>query len=248
MARRASSRVRLVDGSLSELERCVGCDVRDLTFCACLDAAGFRDLHAVMSRTRAAAGAVLAEEGAQLTDVFNLTTGMAMTYKALPDGRRQVTGFLLPGDFLGLAGTEVYADSAEAVTDVQLCRYPASAFSGFLATHPKAEHHLLAVARGLLAAAQDHRLLLGRKSASARLAWFLLTMAERYRGRVAVGDVVLLPMSRHDIADYLGLTVETVSRAFTRLRKAGLIAMTVASAPVLAAPERLAVLAENDEA
>lgn len=247
MAGRATRAVRLIDATAPEILRCIGCDVRDLTFCSCLDAGGLRDLHALVTRIAADAGTTLAEEGAPLADVFNLTSGMAMTFKALPDGRRQVTGFVLPGDFLGLAGTDVWADSVEAVTDVQLCRYPEAAFARFLANHPEAEHRLLGIARSLLAAAQDHRLLLGRKSAAARVSWFLLHLARRYHGRIEVGDVVPLPMGRHDIADYLGLTVETVSRAFTKLRKAGSITMTAPSAPVLAAPERLIALAEDDE-
>jgi CRP/FNR family transcriptional regulator, anaerobic regulatory protein len=232
--------VRLVEGP------CAACGVRDSSFCACLDAAGLEELRGILTRVRVPAGRLIAEEGAPREHVANVTRGVVRTYKSLADGRRQVTGFLLPGDFLGLAGEGVHADSAEAVVEVELCRYPAAAFAAFLDAHPQAARRLFGQARRDLAAAQDHLLQLGRKSAKARLAWLLLDLARRSHGEPTPGMRVDLPMSRHDIADHLGLTVETVSRNFTRLRKAGVIDLDDSQAPVLRDPEALARLADDD--
>jgi CRP/FNR family transcriptional regulator len=143
--------------------------------------------------------------------------------KLLPDGRRQITGFLLPGDYLGLAFAERYICSAEAVTPVRLCRFPRSAFLALLDQFPALEKALLGRAATELAAAQKQMLLLGRKTARERVASFLLQLAEREGADD--GMAMDLPMTRTDIADYLGLTIETVSRTLTNLRKTGLIAL-----------------------
>ena len=140
--------------------------------------------------------------------------------KLLSDGRRQVTGFLLPGDYLGLASAERYIYSAEAVTPVRICRFARAAFLGLLEQFPALEKALLGRAATELAAAQKQMLLLGRKTARERVATFLAELAARAGNQ---GGVVELSMTRTDIADYLGITTETVSRTLTSLRKDGLI-------------------------
>lgn len=149
-------------------------------------------------------------------------------YKLLGDGRRQVTGFLFAGDFLGLIHNEAYAYSAEALAPTKLCRFPRRKLEALLDEMPNLEQRLLVMASHELAAAQDQMMLLGRKSARERVVSFILMLSNSAARRGAArrgrpGDPVLLPMSRSDIADYLGLTVETVSRTFTRLKKQGLI-------------------------
>jgi CRP/FNR family transcriptional regulator len=144
-------------------------------------------------------------------------------YKLLPDGRRQITGFLFPGDFLGLADDDVYAYSAEAVTDAALYRYRSEEMEALLARYPKMEKRLHTIASHELAEAQEQMLLLGRKTATEKVASFLLAFAERAALRGEGRDVLFMPMTRHAIADYLGITTETVSRTLSRFRHDGLI-------------------------
>jgi len=149
-------------------------------------------------------------------NLFNVTEGTVKIYKMMADGRRQVTGFLFPGDFLGLVRSESYAYSAETVTDATLCRFPRSRLEALLEELPNLEQRLLGMASDELAAAQDQMLLLGRKSARERVASFLLMLSKVAGRQGHSGSPVAIPMSRADIADYLGLTIETVSRTLTQ--------------------------------
>jgi CRP/FNR family transcriptional regulator len=166
---------------------------------------------------------MIVEQGERVEHLFNITAGVVKLYKLLSDGRRQITGFLSIGDFLGMALTRTHAFSAEAVTYVSVCRYPRSELEQLLEEHPRIEHSLLGNAVHELAAAQDQMVVLGRKNASERLASFLIGLSRR-AGREGLSTTLLhLPMSRADIADYLGLTTETVSRTFSKLAKSAII-------------------------
>jgi CRP/FNR family transcriptional regulator len=151
--------------------------------------------------------------------VHNLTSGVARLYKLLPDGRRQVIGFALPGEFLGMAPSDRYTFSADAIDAVSICRLSLEAFTQFIGQRP---HFLLKInefaARELMLA-QEQMLLLGRRTAEEKVATFLVGWRERL---AHIGDerqTISLPMSRLDIADYLGLTIETVSRTLTRFER-----------------------------
>lgn len=200
---------------------CARCEVRPLALCGALHPDDVGIMGVIAHPRKLEAGAQLIQEGDPADDVFTLTDGMLKLYKLMPDGRRQITGFMVPGDFIGLAYGQSYIYSAEAVTPAAACRFRRSALLQKMADHPELEHRLLSQASNELAAAQAQMLLLGRKSARERLASFLSGLAER-RG-LAAGDAMPLPMSRSDIADFLGLTIETVSRIFTGLRKERLI-------------------------
>ena len=148
---------------------------------------------------------------------------MLRLYKLLPDGRRQITGFLSAGHLLGLAPEGVCVYTAEAITEVSLCRYKRKAFDRLIDEVPGFAKRLLAVASHELCAAQNQMLLLGRKAATEKVASFLLLMADQ-QGKDGEATIDV-PMTRNDIADYLGLTIETVSRTLTKLRQDGLIAL-----------------------
>jgi CRP/FNR family transcriptional regulator, anaerobic regulatory protein len=147
--------------------------------------------------------------------------GMLRLVKLLPDGRRQITGFLSAGYLLGLAPEGVHVYSAEAITDVTVCRYGRAAFERLIEEMPGFAKRLFAQTSHELRANQDQMVLLGRKTATEKVASFLLMFAGRQSGDEA-GEIDM-PMTRCDIADYLGLTIETVSRTFTKLRQDGLI-------------------------
>jgi CRP/FNR family transcriptional regulator len=202
---------------------CRACTVRHLTVCAPLEDAEVQEVSAIAATTELSPGDPLFDEGEPAETVYNVTAGTMKVYKLLADGRRQVTGFLFPGDFLGLANDDSYAYSAEAVTHATLCRFPRGKLDQLLERFPKMEKRLLAIASHELAVAQEQMLLLGRKTAKEKIASFLLNLSQRAESRGQAGNPVLVPMSRTDIGDYLGLTTETVSRTFTHLRTAGTI-------------------------
>ena len=168
-----------------------------------------------------AAGRMLFEEGDPAEHVFTITAGMIKLYKLLSDGRRQIVGFLVPGDFLGLAFGRTYVYGAEAVVPTSTCRFGRHQFLALLDECPTLEKEILTRTATELAAAQEQMLLLGRKTARERVASFILALA--LRRRIEAGRPFELAMSRADIADYLGLTVETVSRTLSLLGRDGLI-------------------------
>jgi CRP/FNR family nitrogen fixation transcriptional regulator len=150
--------------------------------------------------------------------VYRVISGSVRTYKILSDGRRQVGGFYLPGDIFGLEFAEEHTFSAEAITEAKVVVVKRSAITALASRDPAIGRELFALTGRELRRVQD-RVLLLVKSAQERVASFLLEMAER----ASAGNTVELPMSRQDIADYLGLTIETVSRTLTGLESAATI-------------------------
>ncbi|MCJ2136935.1 helix-turn-helix domain-containing protein [Methylobacterium sp. J-026] len=155
--------------------------------------------------------------------VYNVTSGALRLYRILTDGRRQVTGFAFPGDFLGLSMLDRFSVSADALGPVTACRFERLAFMDLLRGQPGLMMHLHAITGQELSRAKDMMMLLGRRTAEERIATFLTGLQARYVriGRSAV--TLELPMGRLDIADHLGLTIETVSRTLSRLDRDGAI-------------------------
>lgn len=198
---------------------CEDCKVRLFSVCGALDPSELDELDRISQVKRFAAKTMLFDQGTVAVSVFNVTEGIVRLYKSLPDGRRQIVGFALPGDFLGLALMDRYGVAAEAVSEVKVCRFARSAFLGYVDSRPHLLRRLHEFAGHELSLAQDQMLLLGRRTAEEKVAAFLLNLQTRY-GRVGTISVnVPLPMSRQDIADYLGLTIETVSRTLTKLAR-----------------------------
>lgn len=203
---------------------CLGCAARHLSMCAVLGHDDLRRLRQCGGTTMFAEGKVLFFEGDNADNVYNVISGVIRLSKLLPDGRRQITGFMFPGDFLGITLEDEHAFTAEAVTQAEMCRFSRGRFEDFLTVQPRLERRLYALAAHELAAARKQLVLLGRKTASERLASFILMLADRSTGLAGdEDDIVTLPMSRTDIADYLGLRIETVSRELTALKTSQLI-------------------------
>ena len=150
--------------------------------------------------------------------VYKVISGSVRTYKILNDGRRQIGGFYLPGDIFGLQLADEHAFSAEAITDTKVLVVKRSALTALAGRDATVGRDLFNLTSRELRRMQD-RILLLVKSAQERVASFLLEMAER----ASAGNIVELPMSRQDIADYLGLTIETVSRTLSGLESAAAI-------------------------
>jgi CRP/FNR family transcriptional regulator len=155
--------------------------------------------------------------------IYEVIEGSVCIYKLMPDGRRQVVAFCYPGDLLGIGAGDEYAYNAEATSNTKLHSYPVAAIERLAVARPDLSHALLAFAMAELTFARDQLLALGRKSASERVCSFLLNLVEKKRARGGDGSTVDLAMTRSDIGDYLGLTIETVSRHFSRLRASGVI-------------------------
>lgn len=189
------------------------------------------------------AGQTIVVEGDLRTRCFRVLTGAVRLYKALPDGRRQVLDFLLAGQCFGLFGADHYAYSVEAVVPSALARYSRASLETALRSNPQLALRLLEAARTELEQAQIHMLLLGRKSAEEKVATFLVRFASRL-GNGSGGAIALkLPVTRQDMADYLGLTIETVSRTLTRMRLEGLITFGSPQEVILMRPAALRALA-----
>ena len=225
---------------------CGGCGARPLSVCGSIDDADLGRLDALAEHIVLQPGEALIREGDAARHVFNITSGSVRVYKLLPDGRRQITGFLFAGDFLGLATGETYVFSAEAIEPATACRFRKTDYRGLIRETPALETALLERATHELAAAQNQMLLLGRKTALERLATFLRDLPGHDPARVAVAGHVHLPMTRSEIADYLGLTIETVSRVLTRLKTGGVIRLISLTELRIEQPERLRALAEGE--
>jgi CRP/FNR family transcriptional regulator len=221
---------------------CNDCKVRLFSVCGALELPELEELDRISQVKNFPPKTMLFDQGALAGSVFNVTEGIVRLYKSLPDGRRQIVGFALPGDFLGLALMDRYGVAAEAVTQVRVCRFARPAFLAYVDGKPHLLRRLHEFAGHELSLAQDQMLLLGRRTAEEKVAAFLLNLQMRY-GRIGATSVTVpLPMSRQDIADYLGLTIETVSRTLTKLAREKVVVIVPDGVRLLSA-ERLDQLA-----
>ena len=187
------------------------------------DARELREFQKLASQVYFRSGRTIFSEHEPADAVFGLSQGIVRLYKLLPDGRRQVLSFALPGDFLGMPLAERHNFSADAIGEVALCRFSRDELTEFIQSSPNIMRRLIEFAILELDMAQDQLLLLGNGSAEEKVATFLIGWRDRLTRRSDPAKTVPLPMSRQDIADYLGLTIETVSRTFTKLERDGVI-------------------------
>jgi CRP/FNR family transcriptional regulator, nitrogen fixation regulation protein len=158
-------------------------------------------------------------EGESAEYVYQVISGAVRTYKLLSDGRRQIGAFHLPGDVFGLESGTSHRLAAEAIIDTTVRLVKRRSLEQAAGSDVNVARRLWAITAGELRHAEDHMLLLGRKTAMERVATFLLEMDRR----LAVAGMMALPMCRRDIGDYLGLTLETVSRALSQLHTQGVL-------------------------
>ena len=168
-------------------------------------------------------------EGDKAEFFYKVVSGTVRVCKILSDGRRQIESFHFSGDLFGMESTEEHRFTAEAVDDVVVEAYRRSRFSNALRDDPAFGNLLMNSILTSLERAQEHMVLLGRKTAHEKLATFLLDMAKRLNRT----DCVPLPMQRTDIADHLGLTIETVSRTLTQMVREGSIKLAAAGRTII---------------
>jgi CRP/FNR family transcriptional regulator, anaerobic regulatory protein len=188
-----------------------------------LDSAQTERLARIGSVVRFAKGARIYEEGGKADSIYNVIKGEVKTFCALSSGRRRVTAFLFPGDLMGLAENGRYTSTAQAITELTTYRLPLAALDPVLRSDPALEHGFLCKLCNDLCAAQAHAITLGRRDAHGKLAMFLHELAANRPLASAVPTRVFLPMTRSDVADYLGLSLEAVTRSFRKLQRGGII-------------------------
>jgi CRP/FNR family nitrogen fixation transcriptional regulator len=175
-------------------------------------------------------------EGEPSEYVYQVIRGAVRTYKLLNDGRRQIGAFLLPGDVFGLYSGSAHRLTAEAIVDTTVRLVKRHNLEAAAGSNVKVAHNLWTMTASELRHAEDHMLLLGRKTAMEKVATFLLEMDRR----LAKAGMMALPMCRRDIGDYLGLTLETVSRTLSQLSDQGVLVFSSARQIVLRNRQRLA--------
>ncbi|NGO50543.1 Crp/Fnr family transcriptional regulator [Allomesorhizobium camelthorni] len=205
---------------------CQACEARHRGICGALDPDQLVGLAKTSLRRRIRAGAELVGDAEAVDSYANILSGVVKLTKTLSDGRQQVVGLQFAPDFLGRPFKAESTISAEAATDLSLCSFPKAALERMMKEQPGLEHRLLRQTLRELDEAREWMVTLGRKTAAEKIASFLLLIAKNIdpardpNARMAVFD---LPLSRGDIADFLGLTIETVSRQLTKLRADGVI-------------------------
>ncbi|MBL8644882.1 MAG: Crp/Fnr family transcriptional regulator [Rhodospirillaceae bacterium] len=206
-----------------DVSRCLICSARNLNMCGALEPEELAKLSGMARCETFGSGDVLFHEGDKATSVYNITDGAVRLSTTLKSGRRQVIGFLFSGDFIGFSDRNEYPWTGEAVRGAKVCRFSRGDLTRATQELPKIEHRLLEMASADISAAQDHITMLGQSSAAEKLSAFLVMLSRKAATRGGSGNPVHLPMTREDIADYLGMAFETISRCFARLESEGLI-------------------------
>lgn len=229
------------------MNSCQTCVIRNGAICASLSSPELEVLNKIGRRVGVRRGQTLMWEGDDSSLVANVIDGVLKLSTSTADGREQIVGVVYPSDFIGRPFGSTTQHSVTALCDATVCMFTRGAFDDFAREHPELEHKLLQRTLTELDRARHWMLLLGRKSAGERVATFLLEMAQRLADSTCAGDGQAvdrfdLPLSRQQMADLLGLTIETVSRQLTRLRQAGIIDLPDRRAVVIL--ERAAMEAE----
>jgi len=203
---------------------CDLCEVRERSICSELGSREFAQVKKLMARRPVSKNHAIMSEGELNDSLYVIVQGSFRLSKYLEDGRRQVTGFLFKGDFAGVRPTEASAYSAEALEDSSICHFPHRYLEEIAASSPGVKDRLIARGQTEYHKAQDHIVLLGKKTAEERVISFLQLLDKAIGADHGEGHrKIPLPMSRQDIADYLGLRLETLSRTLTILKKKDVI-------------------------
>ena len=205
---------------------CQSCEARHRGVCGALDADQLVGLAKISSKHTIEPGVELIGDAETVDSYSNVLSGVVKLTKSLSDGRQQIVGLQFAPDFLGRPFKVESAINAEAATAVSLCSFPRASIERMMRESPELEHRLLKQTLNELDEARDWMVTLGRKTAAEKVASFLLMIARNIDPTLDPATNATsfeLPLTRADIADFLGLTIETVSRQLTRLRTDGLI-------------------------
>lgn len=208
--------------------KCGDCPIKYRAVCSRCDDDEINLLEHIKVYRTFEAGQPILWRGDDLTYLGSLVYGVATISKTLEDGRTQMVGLLLPSDFIGRPGRASIEFDVTAITDVTLCCFDRKAFESLLASTPHLAQRLMEMMLDELDAARDWMLLLGRKTAREKLASFLQMLVVRQSVDSVTGTTpeLALPLTREEIADYLGLTLETVSRQISKLKSEGIVSFS----------------------
>jgi len=225
---------------------CTTCPARDSRFCSALEGGDIGRLDAVAHRISITRGEYLFEEEDASDYVYNISTGTGLLERLSSDGRRQVMAFIYAGDFVGLMPDPIYKVSAKALQPMTVCRWHIKDINNLIQDFPEIEHRLRRIGNRVLATTLDQVFALGCKNAQEKVAYFLFHLERRQDAIMPGKEHIQLPMVRGDIADYLGITVETVCRVFSKMRKDNLIALPHANEVVILNRPKLEEIAEME--
>lgn len=203
---------------------CAICDIRSKSICAEMTDEEIRIISRTMAHHAVSEGQALITQGEICEYLYVVISGSYRLVTLLPDGRRQITGFVFPGDFLGAGATGESPVTAEALEPGLVCRFSQDFLAEMSQRHPGIKDRLLSRAETELTRARTHIVVLGKQTAEEKVLSFLQLMEQARRGRDRATGRIYLPMARQDIADYLGLRLETLSRTLAALKKAGTLA------------------------
>ena len=206
---------------------CGDCPIRHRAVCARCETDELAKLDSIKYYRSFQAGQTVIWSGDRMDFVASVVTGIATLTQTMEDGRRQMVGLLLPSDFVGRPGRSQAAYDVTATTDLVMCCFRKKPFEDLMGTTPHIAQRLLEMTLDEMDAAREWMLLLGRKTAREKIASLLAIIARRTASLKTVGktnDVKFdLPLTREEMADYLGLTLETVSRQMSALKRDGVI-------------------------
>lgn len=211
----------------SQNAECGDCPIRHRAVCARCEPDELTRLEAIKFYRSFQAGQTVVWSGEPMDFVASVVSGIATLTQTMEDGRRQMVGLLLPSDFVGRPGRTTATYDVVATTDLVMCCFRARPFEALLRDTPHLGQRLLEMTLDELDAAREWMLVLGRKTAREKIASLILIIARRHAALSLVGHggkvTVDLPLTREAMADYLGLTLETVSRQISALKQAGVI-------------------------
>lgn len=219
--------IREVPKLRSAHQKCGDCPIRHRAVCSYCDAHELAELDAIKLYRDFDAGQEIVGEGELTETLGSIVTGVVALHKTLEDGRRQMVGLLFASDFIGRPLRPIAPYDVIAVTPVRMCLFHRSQFEKIMQKHSALERRLLEMTLDELDSAREWMMLLGRKTAQEKVASFLVILARRNadlaKRPLTDGLVFTIPITRESMSEYLGLTIETVSRQMTALRKGGAI-------------------------
>ncbi|MGO8063143.1 Crp/Fnr family transcriptional regulator (plasmid) [Rhizobium leguminosarum] len=205
------------------LVACRSCQARHGVVCGALSNSQLRELGRHSLRRTFGAGCEIIAQGSESSSYSNIMRGVVKLCKVMPDGRQQIVGLQFAPDFVGRPFVRESTLSAEAATDAEICFFPRNLLDRMISEAPELQRSLHDQALKELDAAREWMLTLGRRTAGEKVASLLYLIATHAEPQTATSTDFDLPLSRTEIADFLGMTIETVSRQMTRLRKSGVI-------------------------
>jgi len=202
---------------------CRSCQARHGVVCGALSSGQLKDLARHSLRRKMEAGCEIIAQGSESSFYSNIMRGVVKLCKVMPDGRQQIVGLQFAPDFVGRPFVRESTLSAEAATDAEICLFPRNLLDRMISDTPELQRSLHDQALRELDAAREWMLTLGRRTAEEKVASLLHLIATHAEPQTPCSTAFDLPLSRAEIADFLGLTIETVSRQMTKLRKRGVI-------------------------